>query len=263
VDKEIGTDECVFGVFGPHSGDYGRAEVILVFHASVTWHPDTFLTPVAALGYHQGWYSKHNDMKLDRVAWTSIARPWATGGREDYDASKFHPSARGWATACALEWIARVAQVNGKAPQAVTLRDVQNMWRDANSHTAIEAHLPGLVPLDYVEKVLISTAAASALPAGTMETLRTVFGARAASGTMASQHIIETVPDTRKRLFEISVGATTATVPPWQVPRGFCFVVQPGLKEHICPLRIPDTRPTMIRFVASVPSDGGGDDGIL
>ena len=46
----------VFAVLGPNMGNYGDAEVSIVFKPSILFHPDTFLTPVAAMGYYQGWY---------------------------------------------------------------------------------------------------------------------------------------------------------------------------------------------------------------
>ena len=59
VDKEIGTDKVVFAIFGPNRGNYGGAEAAVVFKDTVMRHPDTFLTPIAAMGYYQGWYVSH------------------------------------------------------------------------------------------------------------------------------------------------------------------------------------------------------------
>lgn len=59
VDKSIGTDKCVFAIFGPNRGNYGNAEASVVFKDTIMHHPDTFLTPIAAMGYNQGWYATH------------------------------------------------------------------------------------------------------------------------------------------------------------------------------------------------------------
>lgn len=59
IDKIIGTDKVVFAIFGPNRGTYGNAEASIVFKDTVMRHPDTFLTPVAAMGFYQGWYTNN------------------------------------------------------------------------------------------------------------------------------------------------------------------------------------------------------------
>lgn len=56
VDKEIGTNKNVFAIQGYNTGNYGNGEVAVVFKRSIMKHPDFFMTPVAAMGYYQGWY---------------------------------------------------------------------------------------------------------------------------------------------------------------------------------------------------------------
>ena len=63
VDKEIGTDKVVFGILGPNRGTYGNAEAAIIFKNTIMQHPDTFFTPIAAMGFYQGWYAKNCKIK--------------------------------------------------------------------------------------------------------------------------------------------------------------------------------------------------------
>lgn len=256
VDKEIETDKIVFSVVGPHMGDYGGAQVALVFNPSILWHPDTFLTPCAAIAYHQGWYCAQDDMKLDRRAWMGNARPWQEGGggRDDYNAAKFHPIAKRWSSACALEWIARASGYLKKPLNEITLVDVQMMWKTINSHTAIEGHLPAMIPLDYVDKILIDNKipkSVSGLSTEAMQNLDMIFSEKSLQMTKhGDASVVEYVPDVRERLFEIMTTGSKKKYPPWQIPRGFCFVIKPGWKEHICPLFVTlEQGPVFLNFV--------------
>lgn len=56
VDKEIRTNKNVFAIQGFNVGNYGNGEVAIIFKQSIMRHPDFFMTPVAAMGYYQGWY---------------------------------------------------------------------------------------------------------------------------------------------------------------------------------------------------------------
>ena len=161
VDKEIGTDRTVFGIHGPNMGNYGKAEVGIVFKEEVGRHPDFFLTPVAAMGYYRGWYVKNSRVGTDRPWVGKDAKAWGDGGEEAYRKSVFQCGTQGWTEGCAMEWIARVVQ-NGKtgagpakAAQEVSLEDVQALWKVSDPHAVLEAHLPGFVPLGAVERVYV------------------------------------------------------------------------------------------------------------
>ena len=64
VDKEIGTNKNVFAIQGYNTGNYGNGEVAIVFKRSIMKHPDFFMTPVAAMGYYQGWYCFNSNFKI-------------------------------------------------------------------------------------------------------------------------------------------------------------------------------------------------------
>lgn len=83
------------------------------------------------------------------------AQTWNNGARKAYLESMFQLGTRDWHKACAMEWIARVSASSGKAPKDVSLKDIQDMIISSDPHTAIESHLPGFVPLDYVDHVYV------------------------------------------------------------------------------------------------------------
>ena len=240
IDKRIGTDRVVFAIHGPNMGKYGDAEVAIVFRPEISRHPDTFMTPIAAMGYYQGWYVNNSRVGTDRP-WAGPAKAWddrdpVNSAKGDYKRSKFHVTTRGWSDACAMEWISRVVQNGrtgdndfvGKTPQNVTLRDVQKLWYKSDPHTAIEAHLPGFISLDLVERVYIANSARRDV--GDAEKVLRSLGV-----------VVEYVDDTRDAV------KAFMEAPPHQVSqqqhkqltmkqRGYDFYVEEGGKEHVVPI---------------------------
>lgn len=154
ADKETQANKQVFAILGPNMGKYGNREVAIVFKRDAMEHPDSFMTPFAAMGYYQGWYIKNSRVGIDRP-WGDEARAWGSGGRVHYQKGMFQAVTDNWSGGCASEWIARVAHDKKVDPNSVTLRDVQDMIYVSDPHTAVEMHLPSYVPLEYVQKVYI------------------------------------------------------------------------------------------------------------
>lgn len=249
VDQEMGTDRMVFAIHGPNMGKYGGAEVAIVFRPEISRHPDFFMTPVAAIGYHDGWYVENPRVGTDRP-WVGEGKSWKRGqtgnvsagtANEDYERSKFHITTKGWTEACAMEWISRVVQKsrksgNPKSPQCVTLEDIQQLWHDSDPHTAIEAHLPGLISLDLIDRVYI----ANNVKSGTGDTERILreFGVN-----------VEYVDDTRDAVERYM---STPRQNHYQQPRinerGYEFYVEEGGKECVMPIDIERLCGKCIRF---------------
>ena len=237
VDKKIGTDRVVFAIHGPNMGKYGDAEVAIVFRPEISRHPDAFMTPVAAMGYYQGWYVKNDRVGTDRP-WAGPAKIWndsysSRSAKYDYERSKFHGTTQRWSDACAMEWIARVVQNSRRerAPQSVTLRDVQELWHKSDPHAAIEAHLPGLISLDLVERVYIANKARGDV--GDAERVLRGLGVA-----------VEYVNDTRDavEMFMNAPQQQQQQTPQQQhkqadmQKRGYDFYVEEGGKEHVVPI---------------------------
>ena len=154
ADKETQCNKQIFGILGPNMGTYGNREVAIVFKRASMEHPDFFMTPFAAMGYYQGWYTKNTRVGIDRP-WGGEAKPWDYGGRVDYQKGMFQAMTPNWGRGCAMEWIARVAHSKGVNPNTVTLRDVQMLIHDSDPHTAVEAHLPEYAPVEHIKKVYV------------------------------------------------------------------------------------------------------------
>ena len=216
-----------------------------------THHPDTFFTPIAAMGYYQGWYIKNSKVGADRP-WGGEAKNWNKGASAVYEASKFQQGTRGWAEACALEWLCRVVQ-NGKSGAGpargvgdVTLEDVQDLWFKSDPHLAIEAHLPGFVPLNYIEHVILKK--------GVVEDTRI----KAIAEGLAKYGVnVELASDTKSAVFDLFKRTPYAHMTPEKMaPAGYLFTTQPGeagaLQDIPAPLSLrsdPDA-PAVVEFVA-------------
>ncbi|RUS26293.1 hypothetical protein BC938DRAFT_470966 [Jimgerdemannia flammicorona] len=67
--------------------------------------------------------------------------------------SKLHPSCNDWAKAAAADICAQVMVTTGNTQ--ITLDDVKKEWMNRDSHFVFEAHLPSLIPLSFVDKIII------------------------------------------------------------------------------------------------------------
>eukprot|EP00741_Cyanophora_paradoxa_P017593 tig00021012_g16993.t1 len=150
ADRLMGTDRHVFSVLGPNTGHH-YGDIVLVLSEDVMYHPDFNVTPMAGTSYKSG-----------RVV---PRRPWAFPDRqmqepefqdqrvEAFHRSKLHPAFPGWHETAAREVTAWVRAKTGK--EKPTLEDVLAYWEGVDSHFVFECHLPRLVPLSYVEKIIM------------------------------------------------------------------------------------------------------------
>ncbi|CAF1468950.1 unnamed protein product [Rotaria sp. Silwood1] len=163
-DKELGTDKHVFSVLGPHLGHY-YGDIILVFKSEVMHHPDANFSPQAATSFLSGN--------------TYGFRPWvkdpsARSARiQCFHESKLHCAIPGYEYVAAAELIA----VSGlqKKTMNVDLNTIINRWMKTDSHQVFEAHLPRLVPLDYIEEVYIPKNLFASLTSAAQESAIKVF----------------------------------------------------------------------------------------
>ncbi|CAF3596921.1 unnamed protein product [Rotaria socialis] len=163
-DKALGTDKHVFSVLGPHLGHY-YGDICLVFKSDVMFHPDTNFSPQAATSFMSGR--------------TFLYRPWikdpGTSAEKIrcFHESKLHCAISGYEYAVAAELIA----VSGleKKTLAVDLKTIINRWTEVDAHQVLEAHLPQLVPLDYIEEVYIPRNLFASLTSTAQESAQKVF----------------------------------------------------------------------------------------
>ena len=164
-DKVLGTDKHVFSILGPHLGHY-YGDIFLVFKPELMLHPDTNFSPQAATSF----VSKR----------TFGNRPWTTDpGSDDervkcFHQSKLHCSVPGYEYAAANELIAVIG--THRRTMDISLHDIFNRWKKVDSHDVFEAHLPQLVPLDYIEEIYIAKNLFASLTAVAQETAKKIFG---------------------------------------------------------------------------------------
>lgn len=185
ANKYTKTNHTVFTIVGPHYGNYGRGEVVMVLKKEVMNHPDFYMCPCCSLFYSSG---KH-----------AYGRPWikpkavnSDGYSDDFLSDKFSRCSEGWEIVAAKEWIARTASSLGKKVSNVTLDDVKSYCKIGHSVNSIEGHLPCRVPFDYTEHIILTR--------GAYEQLRASGFGRALIEFMETKH--------SKDFFTITSGST-------------------------------------------------------
>jgi hypothetical protein len=164
-DQVLGTDKHVFSILGPHLGHH-YGDIFLVFKHELMLHPDTNFSPQAATSF----VSKR----------TFANRPWTTDLGSDaervkcFHESKLHCSIPGYEYAAASELIA----ITGahKKTMDVSIQDILNRWKKVDSHDVFEAHLPQLIPLDYIEEIYIPKKIFTSLTIAAQESANKIFG---------------------------------------------------------------------------------------
>ncbi|CAF1558378.1 unnamed protein product, partial [Adineta steineri] len=144
-DVLLGTDRTIFSVLGPHLGHY-YGDVVIVFKREILHHPDAEFSIQAGTSFASG----------NAYSW----RPWlgSDPGSDDeriklFHHSKFHASVPGYDYAVALELMAMTSSYFNKATMNIDLQTIIQRWLLADSHQNIEAHLPQLIPLDYIDHI--------------------------------------------------------------------------------------------------------------
>ena len=83
--------------------------------------------------------------------------------KKEYVLERFHPMDPRWSLALAKDLICRTCvyknwpktEGNYDGLDKITLKDVKDFWAQNNPHALVETHLPAVVPLDYVERIVI------------------------------------------------------------------------------------------------------------
>jgi uncharacterized protein (TIGR02452 family) len=146
-DKILGTDKLVFSILGPHLGHY-YGDVIIIFKREILHHPDANFSMQAATSFASG-NAYHWRPWLDKD-------PGSTDERaKHYHRTKLHASIPGYDYAAALE-LMLIAGVRLKSKTMdINLKQILDQWVKVDSHQNIEAHLPQLIPLDYIDHIYI------------------------------------------------------------------------------------------------------------
>lgn len=166
-DKILGTHKHIFAVLGPHLGHY-YGDVFIVFKRDILHHPDSNVCVQAATTCLSG----------NAFRW----RPWlgADPGTEDkrvqvYGNTKLHAAVPGFEKSLALELMAITSQELSLNSMDIDLKTMFNRWLKVDSHRTIEAHLPELISLDYIDHIYIPQNLLDTLSTATRSAIDIVF----------------------------------------------------------------------------------------
>jgi uncharacterized protein (TIGR02452 family) len=166
-DKALGTNKHVFAILGPHLGHY-YGDILFVFKHELMCHPDTNFSIQAATTYGQST----NAYKF---------RPWLKDPGtpetriQQFHTSKLHCSIPNYEYAAAMELIA-LTGLKDKSTTNVNLHTIQQRWKTIDSHCVFEAHLPQLIPLDYIDQVYMAKTTFDSLSNSAQKLAQTIFG---------------------------------------------------------------------------------------
>ncbi|CAF1175267.1 unnamed protein product [Adineta steineri] len=164
-DKVLGTNKHIFSILGAHFGHY-YGDIFLVFKNEVMLHPDANFSPQAATTFNSGR--------------TFSCRPWVKDPGSDeakikcFHQSKLHCSIPGYEYVAAAELIAMTGL--HKKTMDINIKDILNRWKKVDSHQVFEAHLPQLIPLDYIDAVYIPKNLFNSLTSAAQESAKKTFG---------------------------------------------------------------------------------------
>ncbi|CAF0771144.1 unnamed protein product [Didymodactylos carnosus] len=165
-DKDLGTNRTVFSILGPHSGQYG--DIFIIFKREILHHPDANFSIQSATSYASG----------KAFIWRPWLRPDPMTDKdriELFHKTKLHVAISGYEYATALELIAVTNPNEGEKTININLETLLNGWKNLESHRRIEAHLPQLIPLDYIQHVYTTKSIFDSFDANKQETIRTTF----------------------------------------------------------------------------------------
>ena len=166
-DKALGTDKHIFSVLGPHYGHY-YGDIIILFKREILHHPDTDFALQAATSYASGhcynwrpWLGTDPGTLDSRVAF--------------YHQTKLHASVPGYDYVLALELMAVTSHTLKAQSMDIDLPAVLKRWSSVDSHMTVEAHLPPLIPLDYIDHIYIPKNLHASLSNNARRSLDAVF----------------------------------------------------------------------------------------
>jgi hypothetical protein len=141
----FGTNQQVFSILGPNTGSY-YGDIVIVFKRDIMLHPDSNFTMQAATMYTEKTYK---------------CRPWINdfGSKKghvikQFNSTKLHCSVPGYDYVAALELMAITG--TQRRTMNIDLGDIIFRWRNIDSHQVIEAHLPQLIPLSYIDYIYMA-----------------------------------------------------------------------------------------------------------
>jgi hypothetical protein len=94
---------------------------------------------------------------------------------EHFHRNKLHCSIEGYENAAAHELIA-LSGLKSKSTAGIDLDTIKHRWLNIDPHCVFEAHLPQLIPLDYIDRVYIAQTTFDSLSNFAKELSKIIFG---------------------------------------------------------------------------------------
>jgi len=181
-DERLRLDYSPFAIVGPNQCiDYGNGDCAVILNPNVMFHPDFYMTPVAAVLYLGRAYRKTDDVTCrewvnpenDPQNKALLKKKYPSGNRKyisekakdgdkdpwgclhDLCLDKLSPAIPEWADAMAYEWIARVHSSRGTPVKDIKLSNILDLWKEFESRYVSEGHLPQSVPRQYWLKIIM------------------------------------------------------------------------------------------------------------
>ncbi|CAF1474871.1 unnamed protein product [Adineta steineri] len=140
-------DKTIYSTLGSHLDErYG--DIFIVFKREILHHPDANFSIQTAASFTNG-------QTFDRCSWFG-PRPNTINERSElYNQSKLHASIPGYEYAAALQLIATTSCSLNISPKSIDLQTILYDWTQTHSYEGIEANLPPLIPISYIDRIYI------------------------------------------------------------------------------------------------------------
>ena len=167
TDKVFDTHKRVFAILGPHLGHY-YGDVFVVFKREILHHPDADFSMCAATTFGKSG---------NAYKWRQwLTDPGTADGRvKHYHNTKYHASIPGFEYGIALELMALTSLERNLKSMDIDLQTIFQRWLTIDSHHTIEAHLPQLIPIDYIDHIYVAQNIYDSFKDQTRQTLNAVF----------------------------------------------------------------------------------------
>lgn len=198
ADKDFGTDKHVFAILGPNLGHrYG--DIMILFKREIMQHPDANFSIQAATTFGSGRAYK----------W----RPWLSDPVEQelrvkqFPLNVLHCSVQNYEYAAAAELIGLTAEELKKNFRDICLEEITEQWLKTDPHSKFEAHLPALIPLDYIDRIYMPESTFKSLSPWAQTRANEVFGSSltVTEHNVSSDDCIEVKIDALRKIYQAYV----------------------------------------------------------
>ncbi|CAF1459194.1 unnamed protein product [Adineta steineri] len=166
-DKKLKTNRHVLSVLGPYV-DNDCNDIVIVFKREILHHPDSNFSVQTAASYVTGrcykyrpWLGTDSDSEAARI--------------KLFNETKLHASIPGYDQALAIELIALTSYKSRQRTMDIDLDMILRRLVNAHSQDEIEARLPQVIPLDYIDHIYMTQNIYNSFDARIGNRIQTIF----------------------------------------------------------------------------------------